>query len=73
MATEKLSDGIRLFAADSLKLEKFLAKFGTLYDQANSTSSGATPASLLLSNDNSVQGFSESMLASLQGLRLGRV
>jgi len=25
MATEKLSDGIRLFAADSLKLEKFLA------------------------------------------------
>ena len=24
MATEKLSEGIRLFAADSLKLEKFL-------------------------------------------------
>jgi len=26
MATEKLSDGIRLFAADSIKLEKFLAQ-----------------------------------------------
>ncbi len=31
MATEKLSDGIRLFAADSVKLEKFLAtKLGSL-------------------------------------------
>ena len=26
MATEKLSEGIRLFAADSVKLEKFLAE-----------------------------------------------
>jgi hypothetical protein len=58
---------------DPEKLEKFLAKFGTLYDQANSASSGATPASLLLSSDNSVIDFSESLLASFQGLRLGRV
>jgi transaldolase len=26
MATEKLSDGIRVFAADSIKLEKYLAE-----------------------------------------------
>jgi transaldolase len=26
MATEKLSDGIRLFAADAIKLEKFIAE-----------------------------------------------
>jgi transaldolase len=26
MATEKLAEGIRLFAVDSLKLEKFLAE-----------------------------------------------
>jgi hypothetical protein len=26
MATEKLSDGIRVFAADAIKLEKFIAQ-----------------------------------------------
>jgi len=59
---------------DPEKVERFLARFSTLYDQANSDASGTSPAALILGSnqDNSVVGFSESLLASFQGLRLGR-
>jgi hypothetical protein len=59
---------------DPAKLDKFLAKFGALYDQSNSSASAASPASLILgtNGDNAPIGFSESLLASFQGLRLGR-
>ena len=59
---------------DPAKLDKFLAKFGALYDQSNSTSTATSPAALILgtSGDDTPVGFSESLLSSFQGLRLGR-
>jgi hypothetical protein len=60
---------------DPAKVEKFLARFGTLYDQANNSASTTSPAALILGQnaDDAPVGFSESLLSSFQGLRLGRV
>ncbi len=59
---------------DPAKLDKFMAKFGALYDQNNNTSTATSPAALILgtSGDDTPVGFSESLLSSFQGLRLGR-
>lgn len=65
---------------DPAKLEKFIARFGSMYDQANNESLSASPASIILgsSGSNGTTGsftpvnFSESLLASFQGLKLGR-
>jgi hypothetical protein len=56
---------------DSAKLDKFLARFSSLYDIANSTSSTSSAASILFGGSSDI-GFSQSLIQSLQGLRVGR-
>jgi hypothetical protein len=56
---------------DPAKLDKFLAKFGALYDIQNSTSSEASAASVLFGGGTNT-GVSDSLLASLQGVRIGQ-
>ena len=60
---------------DPAKLQKFIEKFCVLYDESNpdaTTSHNSTvPSALLTSDSSSSSGFSDSLLSSMQGVKIG--
>lgn len=55
---------------DPAKLEKFLTRFGALYDQTNLQQTAGTSITQLFQSNST--GIGEGLLSSLQGLRLNR-
>ncbi len=58
---------------DPEKLDKFLARFSSLYDLSTGGSSTASAASIILGGQSSGIGTNAGLLGSLQGVRLGRL
>jgi hypothetical protein len=58
---------------DPEKLDKFLARFTTLYDLNSGTSSAASPASILLGGGGTNVGTDVSLLSRLQSITRGRL
>ena len=58
---------------DPEKLDKFLARFSTLYDLNNGTSSASSPASIILGGSGGNVGTDTSLLSRLQSITRGRL